>query len=429
MKEDDYMFVDEVLMTVEAGSGGNGCMAYRREACVPMGGPFGGNGGKGSDIIFKADSGLKTLIDLRYQKKIKGNNGQNGEGKNKYGSNSEDLVIKVPIGTTVKDADTGVVIADLTKNGETATIAYGGRGGRGNVSLSSKNNPCPSYAENGEPGEVRKIRVELRMIADVGLVGMPSVGKSTILSMISNANPKIADYHFTTLSPNLGVVKTKDNTFVVADLPGLIEGASMGAGLGHKFLKHVERTKIIAHVVDMAGTEGRNPYDDYVAIRKELESFSPKLLTKKEIIIANKMDGENARENLEEFKKKINNKDIFEVTALINDGLDEVINKLSVLTKEIDDEELYSEDVIESHVLYKFKKEKPFTIIKDKDVYVIKGDTVEKLFRMTNFNTEESYERFSNKLRRMGIDEELEKMGIKEGDTVRIFDFEFEWTR
>ena len=423
------MFVDEVLMTVEAGSGGNGCMAYRREACVPMGGPFGGNGGKGSDIIFKADSGLKTLIDLRYQKKIKGNNGQNGEGKNKYGSNSEDLVIKVPIGTTVKDADTGVVIADLTKNGETATIAYGGRGGRGNVSLSSKNNPCPSYAENGEPGEVRKIRVELRMIADVGLVGMPSVGKSTILSMISNANPKIADYHFTTLSPNLGVVKTKDNTFVVADLPGLIEGASLGAGLGHKFLKHVERTKIIAHVVDMAGTEGRNPYDDYVAIRKELESFSPKLLTKKEIIIANKMDGENARENLEEFKKKLNNKDIFEVSALINDGLDEVINKLSVLTKEIGDEELYSEDVIESHVLYKFKKEKPFTIIKDKDVYVIKGDTVEKLFRMTNFNTEESYERFSNKLRRMGIDEELEKMGIKEGDTVRIFDFEFEWTR
>ena len=268
------MFVDEVLINVQAGNGGNGCMAYRREACVPMGGPFGGNGGKGADIIFKADEGLKTLIDLRYQKKIKGNNGENGEGKNKYGSNSEDLIVKVPVGTTVKDADTGVVIADLTRNGEMATIAYGGRGGRGNVSLSSRNNPCPSYAENGEPGEVRNIKVELRMIADVGLVGMPSVGKSTILSMISNANPKIADYHFTTLSPNLGVVKTKDNTFVVADLPGLIEGASEGVGLGHKFLKHVERTKIIAHVIDMAGTEGRDPYDDYVAIRKELESFS-----------------------------------------------------------------------------------------------------------------------------------------------------------
>ena len=292
------MFVDEVLINVQAGNGGNGCMAYRREACVPMGGPFGGNGGKGADIIFKADEGLKTLIDLRYQKKIKGNNGENGEGKNKYGSNSEDLIVKVPVGTTVKDADTGVVIADLTRNGEMATIAYGGRGGRGNVSLSSRNNPCPSYAENGEPGEVRNIKVELRMIADVGLVGMPSVGKSTILSMISNANPKIADYHFTTLSPNLGVVKTKDNTFVVADLPGLIEGASEGVGLGHKFLKHVERTKIIAHVIDMAGTEGRDPYDDYVAIRKELESFSPKLLTKEEIIIANKMDGDKAKDNL-----------------------------------------------------------------------------------------------------------------------------------
>ena len=422
------MFVDEVLINVQAGNGGNGCMAYRREACVPMGGPFGGNGGKGADIIFKADEGLKTLIDLRYQKKIKGNNGENGEGKNKYGSNSEDLIVKVPVGTTVKDADTGVVIADLTRNGEMATIAYGGRGGRGNVSLSSRNNPCPSYAENGEPGEVRNIKVELRMIADVGLVGMPSVGKSTILSMISNANPKIADYHFTTLSPNLGVVKTKDNTFVVADLPGLIEGASEGVGLGHKFLKHVERTKIIAHVIDMAGTEGRDPYDD-VAIRKELESFSPKLLTKEEIIIANKMDGDKAKENLEEFKKKIKNKNIFEVTALINEGLDEVINKLSELTKSIEDTNLYDDEVVESHVLYKFKKEKPFTIVKDKNVYVIKGDAVEKLFRMTNFNTEEAYERFSNKLRRMGIDEELEKMGIQDGDTVRIFDFEFEWTR
>ena len=423
------MFVDEVLINVQAGNGGNGCMAYRREACVPMGGPFGGNGGKGADIIFKADEGLKTLIDLRYQKKIKGNNGENGEGKNKYGSNSEDLIVKVPVGTTVKDADTGVVIADLTRNGEMATIAYGGRGGRGNVSLSSRNNSCPSYAENGEPGEVRNIKVELRMIADVGLVGMPSVGKSTILSMISNANPKIADYHFTTLSPNLGVVKTKDNTFVVADLPGLIEGASEGVGLGHKFLKHVERTKIIAHVIDMAGTEGRDPYDDYVAISKELESFSPKLLTKEEIIIANKMDGDKAKENLEEFKKKIKNKNIFEVTALINEGLDEVINKLSELTKSIEDTNLYDDEVVESHVLYKFKKEKPFTIVKDKDVYVIKGDAVEKLFRMTNFNTEEAYERFSNKLRRMGIDEELEKMGIQDGDTVKIFDFEFEWTR
>ena len=423
------MFVDEVVITVEAGTGGNGCMAYRREACVPMGGPFGGSGGKGSDIIFKADSGLKTLIDLRYQKKIKGINGENGEGKAMNGANSEDVVIKVPMGTTVTDAETGSVIADLTKHGEEAIIAYGGRGGRGNVSLATRTNPCPSYAENGEPGEVRKVKVELRMIADVGLVGMPSVGKSTILSMISNANPKIASYHFTTLSPNLGVVKTNDNTFVVADLPGLIEGASEGVGLGHKFLKHIERTKIIAHVVDMSAEEGRDPYEDYVAIRKELEAFSPKLLTKPEIIIANKMDGENARDNLNKFKEKIKNNDIYEITAIINEGLDNVIDKLSQMTKEIERENLFDDEKVESHVLYKFKEEKPFTISKDKDVFVIRGEAVEKLFRMTNFNTEEAYERFSNKIRRMGIDDELEKMGVKEGDIVRILDFEFEWTR
>jgi len=423
------MFVDEVLMTVEAGTGGNGCMAYRREKYIPMGGPYGGNGGKGSDIIFKADEGLKTLIDLRYQKKIKGNNGNNGEGKNKNGSNSEDVIIKVPVGTTIKDNDTGVVIADLVQNGESAIVAYGGRGGRGNVSLSTRSNPCPSYAERGEPGEIRNVKVELRMIADVGLVGMPSVGKSTILSMVSNANPKIASYHFTTLSPNLGVVKTHDNTFVVADLPGLIEGASEGVGLGHKFLKHIERTKIIAHVIDMGGVEGRDPYEDYIAIRKELEEFSSKLLLKPEIIIANKMDGENAKENLVKFKEKINNKEIFEVIAMTGEGLDKVIDKLSEMTKVLDREELYSKSVQESHVLYKFKEEKPFTITKDKEVFVVKGDAVEKLFRMTNFNTEEAYERFSNKLRRMGVDEELEKNGIKEGDTVRILDFEFEWTR
>lgn len=423
------MFVDEVVMKVEAGTGGNGCMAFRREACVPMGGPFGGNGGKGSDIIFKADEGLKTLIDLRYQKKIKGNNGENGEGKNKFGSNSPDVIVKVPIGTTVKDDDTGVVIADLVKNGEEAIIAYGGRGGRGNVSLATRSNPCPSFSEKGEPGEVRNIKVELRMIADVGLVGMPSVGKSTILSMISNANPKIASYHFTTLSPNLGVVKTNDNTFVVADLPGLIEGASTGVGLGQKFLKHIERTKIIAHVIDMAGEEGRSPIDDYIAIRHELEEFSPKLLTKKEIIIANKMDGINAKDNLKAFKEKIKCDDIFEVTAIIDEGLDKVIDKLSCLVKEVESEVLYAEEVQESHVLYKFKKELPFTITKDKDVYVVRGDQIEKLFKMTNFNTEESYERFSNKLRKMGLDEELVKNGINEGDTVRILDFEFEWRR
>ena len=422
------MFIDEVVMEVEAGRGGDGCMAFLREKYVPMGGPNGGNGGKGADIIFKADEGLKTLIDLRYMKNIKGASGLNGEGKNKNGSYATNKIIKVPVGTTVKDFDTNLVIADLTKHNEEVVVAYGGKGGRGNVTLATRSNPCPSFAERGEPGEVRKIKVELRMLADVGLVGMPSVGKSTLLSMITNANPKIAAYHFTTLSPNLGVVSTKDNNYVVADLPGLIEGASEGSGLGHKFLKHVERTKIIAHIVDMSASEGRDPYEDYQIIRKELETFSPKLLNKQEIIIANKMDIPSSKENLEEFKKKVN-KDIYEISAINNQNLDTIINVLSELVKNTKEEVLYEEEVQEKHVLYKFKKEKPFTIIKEGNDFVIKGDQVEKIFKMINFNTEEAISRFAKKLRTMGVDEELEKMGVKEGDIIRILDYEFEYTK
>lgn len=422
------MFVDEVIVEVTAGSGGDGCMAFRREKYIAMGGPFGGNGGKGGDIIFKADEGLRTLIDLRYQKHIKGNSGMNGEGKNKNGKNASDTIVKVPVGTTVKDNDTGVVIGDLIKNGEEIVVSYGGRGGRGNVTLATRSNPCPSYCERGEPGESRKVKVELRMLADVGLVGLPSVGKSTILSMITNANPKIASYHFTTLAPNLGVVSMKDYSFTVADLPGLIEGASEGLGLGHKFLKHIERTKIIAHVIDMSGSEGRDPYDDYVKIRKELEKFSKKLIQKPEVIIANKMDLEDSKKNLVEFKKKVN-LPIYEISAIRNEGLDIVIEKLKELVKNTKDEVLFEPEVQESHVLYQFKREKPFTIIKDNGVYVIKGEQVEKLFKMTNFNTEEALLRFSRKLRKMGIDDELEKMGIHEGDIVRILDYEFEYTR
>lgn len=423
------MFIDEVVMEVEAGRGGDGCMAFLREKFVPMGGPNGGNGGKGSDIIFKADEGLRTLLDLRYQKKIKGEPGQNGEGKNKNGSYAEDKIIKVPVGTTIKDADNGMIIADLTKHNEEVIVAYGGKGGRGNVTLATRNNPCPSFAERGEPGEIRKIKVELRMLADVGLVGLPSVGKSTLLSMITNANPKIAAYHFTTLSPNLGVVTTKDNNFVIADLPGLIEGASEGAGLGHKFLKHIERTKIIAHVIDMSGSEGRDPYEDYQVIRKELEVFSPKLLNKQEVIIANKMDLPESKANLIKFKQKIN-KDIYEISALNNENLDILINALSKLVKDTKEEVLYDEDIQEKHVLYKFKRELPFSIIKENDhTFVIKGDKVEKIFKMINFNTEEAISRFAKKLRSMGVDEELEKLGVKEGDIIKILDYEFEYTK
>ena len=423
------MFIDEVTMEVEAGRGGDGCMAFLREKFVPMGGPNGGNGGKGADIIFKADEGLKTLIDLRYMKNVKGKSGENGEGKNKNGKYAEDKIIKVPVGTTIKDFDSNLIVADLTKHGEEVIVAYGGKGGRGNVTLATRSNPCPSFAERGEPGEIRKIKVELRMLADVGLVGLPSVGKSTLLSMITNANPKIAAYHFTTLSPNLGVVFTKDNSnFVLADLPGLIEGASEGQGLGHKFLKHIERTKIIAHVIDMSASEGRDPYEDYLVIRKELETFSPKLLNKQEIIIANKMDIEGSSENLEKFKTKVN-KEIYEISAINNQNLDTIIEVLSDLVKNTKEEILYDEDVQEKHVLYKFKKEKPFTIIKEGTTFIIKGEKVEKIFKMINFNTEESVSRFAKKLRNMGVDEELEKLGVEEGNIIKILDYEFEYTK
>ena len=425
------MFVDEVIIEVTAGRGGDGCMAFRREKYIPMGGPFGGSGGKGADIIFKADEGLRTLIDLRYQKHIKGAPGQNGSGKNKNGAAAENTIIKVPVGTTIKDNETDVVIGDLTKQGEEIIVSYGGRGGRGNVSLATKNNPCPSYCERGEPGETRKIKVELRMLADVGLVGLPSVGKSTILSVITNATPKIAPYHFTTLSPNLGVVSTKDFSYTIADLPGLIEGASKGLGLGIKFLKHIERTKVIAHIIDMSSTEmeEKDPYQDYLTIRKELESFSNKLLKKPEIIIANKMDLPNAKENLTKLKQKIKNVPIYEISAIKNEGLNEVIEALKKLVQTTKEEVLFSPNIQESHVLYQFKKEKPFTIIKENNTYIIKGEKIEKLFKMVNLNTEEALTRFSNKLRKMGIDDELERQGIKEGDTVRILDYEFEYTK
>jgi len=421
------MFVDEVKLKVIAGSGGDGCTSFRREKFVPNGGPNGGNGGKGSNIIFTVDKGLRTLLDLKYQKEIKGKRGEHGSGKNQFGKNAEDVIIKVPEGTTVTDAETGMVIADLVNENDTAVIAYGGRGGRGNRAFATPFNPAPDISEHGEPGEERIVKVELKMLADVGLVGLPSVGKSTILSQVSRANPKIAAYHFTTLSPNLGVVKTNnDKVFIMADLPGLIEGASKGEGLGDKFLRHIERTRIICHVIDMSGFEGRNPYDDYVLINKELEEFSPKLLNKKQVIIANKMDMDGAKENLEEFKKKVN-ADIFEVSAIINDGLDEVMIHLADLLDTIEEEPLYQESQIESHVLYKFKKEKPFTITKDGDAWIVRGDSVEKLFKMTKFNSNDATLRFAKKLKNMGIDDELKKLGAVNGDTVRIMDYEFEY--
>lgn len=420
------MFTDEAIVELYAGDGGDGCMAFRREKYVALGGPFGGNGGKGSDIIFKVDEGLNTLIDFKYKKIIKGKHGENGLGKGKHGKNAENIVIRVPEGTVVTDYDTNLIIADLTKNGEEKIIAKGGRGGRGNMAFATQNNPAPKFAENGEPGEYRKIKIELKLMADVGLVGKPSVGKSTIISKISASKPKIADYPFTTLKPNLGVVKGKDNySFVVADLPGLIEGASRGEGLGDRFLKHIERTKVIAHVIDMSGYIN-DPYKDYITINKELEDFNKNLLNKKQIIIANKMDMPDAKKNLEKFKTKVK-EPIYEISAINGQGLDKVIYALSDILKEIPKTELYNEDNFESHVLYKFKEEKPFTITKENEHFIIKGDKIEKLFKMSRLDTDEAILRFSNKLRKMGIDDELKEKGAKEGDIIKILDFEFEF--
>lgn len=420
------MFIDEAVVELIAGSGGNGCLAFRREKYVAMGGPFGGNGGKGSDIIFKVDSGLNTLVDFKYKKIIKGYRGENGMGKGMHGKNAEDIVIPVPPGTVVTDYDTNLVIADLTKDGEEYIIAKGGRGGRGNMAFATQSNPAPHYAENGEPGEKVKVKLELKLIADVGLVGMPSVGKSTFISKISASKPKIADYPFTTLKPNLGVVKTSDNrSFVVADLPGLIEGASLGHGLGDKFLKHTQRTRVIAHIIDMSGYTN-NPYQDYITINKELENFDKSLMEKPQIIIANKMDMPNAKENLKQFKQKVD-KEVYEMSAISGEGVNKIILKLANMLDEIPKENLYKDEKFESHVIYKFKEEKPYKITKENDTWVISGKEVEKLIIMSRLDTDEAILRFSNKLRKMGIDDELRALGAKDGDPIRIMEYEFEF--
>lgn len=422
------MFVDEVEIRVEAGNGGDGCTAFRREKFVEMGGPFGGNGGHGADIVFKVDQGLHTLLDLRYQKILKGKKGENGRGKNQNGRGAEPLIVKVPQGTVVTDLETGLIIADLSKKDQEEIIAKGGRGGRGNTAFKTQTNTAPDYSENGEEGERKNLKVEVKLLADVGLVGLPSVGKSTIISVISKSKPKIAAYHFTTLSPNLGVTKATDGrSFVVADLPGLIEGASKGEGLGDKFLRHIERTKVIAHVIDMSGSEMRDPYEDYLLINKELEEFNPKLLSKPQIIIANKMDLPKAKENLEEFKKKVKD-EIFEISAATNSGLQKVVDRLADLLDEIPNNPLYEDNQIESHILYKFKKEEPYTITRDSDgTWVISGKEIERIFKMTKFNSEEAIYRFAKKLRRLGIDAKLESLGAEVGDQVRILDFYFDY--
>ena len=417
------MFVDELEIKLIAGSGGDGCTSFRREKYVPMGGPDGGNGGRGASIIFKVDKNLKTLIDLSYKKIIKADKGENGKGSNKYGKNALDIIIKVPAGTTVFNKNNNELIADLTEYDEEVVVAHGGRGGRGNKAFATHDNPAPKFSEKGEPGEELVVKLELKVLADVGLIGMPSVGKSTILSLISAAKPKIASYHFTTLSPNLGVVNLKNNnSFVIADLPGLIEGASEGIGLGHEFLKHAMRTKILAHVIDMGSSEGRNPIDDYQIIRSEIEKYSEILKNKKEIIIANKMDLDSASKNLEEFKKTYPNLDIIEVSCMNNTGLDNLIEKLASIINSLPEVKLYDES---DYKLYKFVENEPFTITRDGNIWIVKGKEIETLLKMTKFEEDEGALRFARKFKGMGIEEALEKLGAKPGDEIQILDYMF----
>lgn len=416
------MFVDELTIKLMAGPGGDGCTSFRREKFVPMGGPDGGNGGRGASIIFRVDKNLKTLVDLSYKKIIKAPKGENGKGSNKYGKNAENIIIRVPEGTTVFDKETNEVIVDLIKDQDEFVVARGGRGGKGNRSFATHDVPAPKFSEKGEPGEIKEVRLELKVLADVGLIGMPSVGKSTLLSVISSSKPKIAAYHFTTLSPNLGVVKLKGSSFVMADLPGLIKGASEGVGLGLTFLRHAMRTKILAHVIDMGASEGRDPLEDYQIIRDEIEKYSEYLKNKKEIVIASKMDLPDAQSNLEKFKAKYKDLTVVPISAYTMDGILDLISVLSDSLKEIPDVNLYETDTFK---VYKYEDIKPYKITKDGNIWIVSGKEIETLLLMTKFTEDEGVLRFARKFKGMGIEDELEKLGAKKGDEVQILDYLF----
>lgn len=432
------MFLDTAKVSVKAGRGGDGMVAFRREKYVANGGPWGGDGGRGGDVIFVVNEGLRTLMDFRYNRHFKAKAGEKGMTKGMHGRGAENLYVSVPQGTTVRDAQTGKVIADLVKNGQEFIVAHGGRGGRGNIRFATPRNPAPEISENGEPGEERELALELKILADVGLVGFPSVGKSTLLSVITAAKPKIGVYHFTTIVPNLGMVRTKSgDSFAVADLPGLIEGASQGVGLGTQFLRHIERTRVILHVIDMSASEGRDPYKDYLAINKELETYNLRLLERPQIIVANKMDMPQAAENLEQFKEKLDanygefddKPQIFPISGIAHQGLDALLDATAQLLAQTDDFLLYDESDMQEEAYYGFEEEeKAFDISRADDAaWVLSGEKLEKLFVMTNMERDEAIMKFSRQLRGMGVDQALRERGAKDGDIVRIGNFEFEF--
>ena len=420
------MFIDRARIQVKAGDGGDGMSSFRREKFVPKGGPSGGDGGRGGDVVFIVDNNVNTLLDFRYKRKFVAKNGDNGQTKNCYGQKAEPLYIKVPPGTIIKDEESGEDLADLTEVGQETVIVRGGRGGRGNARFVSSINRSPTFSEKGEPGEGRSLVLELKLLADVGLVGYPSVGKSSLVSMVSAARPEIAEYHFTTLVPVLGVVSLgPEHCFVIADIPGLIEGAHEGVGLGHDFLRHVERTKIIVHVVDVSGIEGRDPIEDYQRINKELKLYNERLANRPQIVAANKMDLPEAQENYQRFKEFIESegKEIFPISAATNEGLKELMIRVS---KALDDYVEEPEAVAEVKV-YEDSAEPDFVIKRDEvGDFVVVSKSLEKLVAMTKFENDEALRRFQNIWRLKGVDEALKARGIKEGDTVHVGEMKFE---
>ncbi|MEG0823767.1 MAG: GTPase ObgE [Erysipelotrichaceae bacterium] len=426
------MFIDRVKIHIKAGDGGDGIVAFRREKYVPLGGPAGGDGGRGGNVVFEVDEGKSTLLDLRYNKKIAAENGGRGKIKKMHGADGEDFIVKVPPGTIVKILETDVTIADLTRHGQQAIVAKAGKGGRGNFHFKSSKNSAPEYCEMGAPGEEQNIIVELKVLADVGLVGFPSVGKSTLLSVVSAARPEIADYHFTTITPNLGLVQGGEGrSFVMADLPGLIEGASLGKGLGHQFLRHIERCRVIIHIIDMGANDGRDPIKDYEIINKELADYEYRLMERPQVILANKMDLPDAQANLERFKAKYPDVEIFETTTIIAEGLDRVMYRCSDLLAVTPAFPLYAEDEATSSegVLYKFEPLGEQFQIQNlgNGRWNLTGYEIERAYKMTNFNSEDGAQRFARKMRVLNVDSALREAGCKDGDIVGICDYEFQF--
>ena len=424
-------FIDRTTITVIAGDGGNGKSAFRREKFVPKGGPAGGDGGRGADIVFEVDANLNTLLDFRYHRKFKGDKGENGDIKNMYGANAEPCVIKVPPGTLIKDAKTGEVRADMTEIGQRAVIAKGGRGGRGNAKFKNSRNKAPTMAEMGEPGERKELLLELKLLADVGLVGYPSVGKSSIIASVSAARPEIAEYHFTTITPVLGVVAVDDeHSFVMADIPGLIDGAAEGAGLGHDFLRHVERTKLILHIVDASGIEGRDPVDDYHRIREELTKYSARIARRREILVANKIDLPGAAENLPRLKALAEKEgiDFIAVSAATKEGLKKLVAMAAQALSDYVEEPEETESDVKVYDAEKDEDPERVTITRnDSGDYIVTSKALLKLVAMTNFGNDEALRRFQYIWRMKGIDARLKKRGIKDGDTVIVGDMAFDY--